>query len=349
MSVTITKIDPLLAVKAYAKERDAKERGRIYTDDIDPLLCSGGRVQFENLGMEFSNQLGTLSSDLISQRALSLIFVRLPHLTSMITDFKAETARLNQTIFTRKRGLPTVGDFGDPVSSRADEDVQLTLDKFRQAAYSYSATEINSTSRNIVEEGAEPLSAALGADIVDTVFALVTADFTSKTTIASASVDFGHITGACKAMNTAGVPGYKRTGVVNSDVAEALRNDELMIPNLSTDAQSAYAVWRMLQGFENVIEYPSLPGNSIYLTAFFFAPEALLLATRLPVNPAEMAGMGPGGYPGVLTRIVEPNSGFAVLNNLFVNASDFSITSRLLTIFGCARGEVACGHRFVSQ
>lgn len=293
-----------------------------------------------------TNTLGTLVGDIISQRALDLVVSRRPQLTGVITDFSSTPARLNQTIYTRNVGLPTVQNFGSAASATDDTDYTVTLDQHKQTLYTFTAAEIEGTTRDLVGEHSEALAVALGNSMVDAVAALITDAFTSETVVASSSVDFTTIAGVTKTLNNAGAPDSYRFGWVNEDVAEALKNDEVVVLNYDSSIKTSYGHWINLMGFRDVWEFPALPANSVNLTGFFGSRNTLIIAARPPFNPAELAGVE---YPGSLRVITDPVSGLSVMNNIWIDQASLAINARMIVIYGVARGNVAGGHKLVSS
>lgn len=326
-------------------KNDHRKRGEIYRRELHGRLDKGERLAFERLPLSATNSLGTLVGDIISQRTLATLVSRRPLLRDVVTDFSDEQARLAQVVQTRAVGLPTVQNFGSSASNAAVTDYPVTLSAHKEVLFSFTATEYNSTGRDLVAEHSLALSTALGNHLVDTVAALITDAFTSETTGAGSTKTFSDLTAATKALNTAGAPDFGRNAWVNSDFAEALANDEVM-DSFAGDRGSAYATWRNVKGFENVSEFPALPGNSVNLIGFAFQKNALLLATRLALNPAELIG---AGYAGTLQTISDPITGLSVVSNMWIDQATLAINARLILLYGCARGLVGAGHKFVTS
>lgn len=333
----------------------ARNAGLIYSKELDPLLAKGGRVPFELMdaflqkrGMEpikAVNALGTLVGNIISQRTLALVVSKRPMLRSVVTDFSDEQARLNQVVYTRTVGLPAVNTFGAAATDTGVTDYTVTLNQHRQALFSYTAAEYNSTGRNPVAEHSNALALAIGNYMVDQVAALITAAFTLANQVEAANLkDYGDIVASTKLLNTTGLPQDGRFGWVNSDVAEALRNDELVMANFDRSG-AAYASWKNIEGFEELNEFPALPGNSINLIAFLFHRNALLIASRISQDPQALIG---AGYPGRLQVVTDPVTGLSVVSNQWIGQNDLAINDRLIILFGAARGLLTGGQKWVS-
>lgn len=343
-AVQVIKTDVADALRGYLAAGTPRERGEIYHREFRPALEKGERIPFERAPVEAANVLGTLAGNLIAQRTLDLIVSRRPMLLNVTADFSDQQAVKGQTIYTRTVGIPTVADFGSAASDTAVTDYTVALDQHKQAYFAFGAAEYLATNRNLVEEVAPALAASIGNALVDAVAALITTAFTSVTTGPASSKDFSALTTAAKALNAAGAPDFGRSMWVNADFAEALSNDEVIMEYLDGNNRTAYGHWRNIKGFDDVWEYPALPttGN---LIGFAFQRSALILATRVADNPERLVG---AGYPGTLQVITDPISGFSVLTDRWIEQNTRKVNTRIDVLFGCARGVLACGHRFVS-
>lgn len=349
--VALVRSDMRDVLRAYqAAKGNPLERGHIYRAEIDPILAKGEVLPFHRLvPVEASNTLGDLVGDIISQRTLALIVSKRPMLRTVVTDFSSEQARYNQVVTTRTVGLPTVQNFGGTVSETAETDVDVTMDAFKEVRYTFTATEYGGTNRNLVAEHSEAMAVALGNSIVDAAAALVTdANFgtTNESVVASASVTYSTVTGINKGQNNLGVPDTYRAAWVNVDVAEALRNDEVVMANFNREPQAtAYAHWKNIVGYSDIYEFPALPANSCNLTGFFFARDAICIVSRIPMNPELIAG---AGYPGSLQVVTDPVTGLSVLSNRWIAQDTLAINTRLIVLYGADLGNSTCGWKLVS-
>lgn len=344
-------------LRAFAAAASPLERGQIYAREINPLLERGERIPFERFAaaqwrrpvdgqipIEAANVLGTVAGNLISQRILALMVSRRPMLRGVCTDFSAERARLGQTVYTRTVGLPAVNNFGTGAVDTAMTDYTVQMANHKEVHFAFTTAEYLSTHRNLVEETSEALATALGNHMVDAVAALITTAFTSVTTGAANTKDFSDVTKAAKALNVAGAPEFNRSMWINSDFAEAIENDDVVMEYVSSDMAAAYGHWKNVKGFANIWEYPALPTTS-NLIGFAFQQNALLLATRVADNPEALID---AGYPGSLQVITDPITGFSVLTDRWVAQATRNVNTRMDVLYGCARGVVAAGHRFAS-
>lgn len=347
----VLKSDLRDVLKAYqASKGNPMERGAIYRAEIDPILAKGEVLPFHQLvPVEASNTLGDLVGDIISQRTLALIVSKRPMLKTVVTDFSSEQARYGQVVTTRTVGLPTVQNFGGTVSETDETDVDVTMDAFKEVRYTFTATEYGGTNRNLVAEHAEAMAVALGNSIVDAAAALITdANYgtTNETVSASGNVTYSTITAINKGQNNLGVPDTYRAAWVNEDVAEALRNDEVVMANFNRGPMAtAYAHWNNIVGYSDIYEYPALPANSCNLTGFFFARDAICIVSRIPMNPEIIAG---AGYPGSLQVVTDPVTGLSVLSNRWIAQDTLAVNTRLIVLYGADLGNATCGWKLVS-
>ncbi|MCX8090599.1 MAG: hypothetical protein N3I86_06625 [Verrucomicrobiae bacterium] len=343
-AIRVLKTDVADALRGYVTAANPRERGEVYQKEFKPLLDKGERIPFERAPVEAANVLGTLAGNIIAQRTLDLIVSRRPMLLNVTTDFSDQQAVKGQTIYTRTVGIPSVADFGSAASDTAMTDYSVALDQHKQVYYAFGAAEYLATNRNLVEEVAPALAASIGNALVDAVAALITPAFTSAITGPAANKDFSALTSAAKTLNTNGAPDFARSMWVNADFAEALSNDELIMEYLDGNNRTAYGHWLNIKGFDNVWEYPALPTTS-NLIGFAFQRSALILAARVADNPERLVG---AGYPGTLQVVTDPISGLSVLTDRWIEQGTRKVNTRIDVLYGCARGVLTCGVRFVS-
>lgn len=345
--ITIEKEDTNNVLRAYlSANNDPVRRGELFRKELNPILEKGDRIAFERLPLSADNSLGTLVGNIISQRTLATLVSRRPLLMDVVTDFSSEGARLNQTVYSRAIGLPTVQNFGASPTDSAVTDYPVALNAHKQALFTFTAAEYNATGRNLVAEHATALSTAIGNHLVDAVAALITDAFTSETTGAASNKTFSDLTTATKLLNVAGVPDFGRRMWINSDFAEALSNDEVVMEHFDGNSTEAYSRWKNVKGFESITEYPGMPNNSVNLIGFAFQKNALLLATRVAINPAELVS---AGYPGSIAVVTDPISGLSVVVNSWIDQSTLAVNTRIIVLYGVARGLVGAGHKFVTS
>lgn len=336
-------------LRAYINAGTPLDKGMIYQNEIKPLLDKGERIPFERYaarGAEISasNALGTAAGNLISQRVLDLMVSRRPMLLGIASDFSAEQAVKGQTIYTRTVGVPAVQNFGSGAEDSVIADVTVQMANHKEIHHGFTPAEYLTSNRNFIDETAEALAIGLGNHMVDAVAALITAAFTNTAITGAANTkDFSDVVKGAKALNVAGAPDINRSMWINSDFAEALLNDEVILEYVDRNTSDAYGRWRNVAGFANIWEYPALPGNSINLIGFGFHRNALVLCTRVAANPAQYLG---APYPGSLQVITDPVTGFSVLTDRWIDQATRKVNNRLDVLYGCARGVVTAGQLY---
>jgi len=329
-------------------ERTPAERAALFRAEISPrILCDEPLMR--RAPVSAANTLGTLFASLCSHFALEMVGLRGPILDGVLTDFSDEMSSLNCEVKSRFSGLPTVGAFNSGATAASDTDVTVTLDQFVETGFSFTASEVVGTSRNLVKERGEAMAVAMGSYIFDALAALITeVNFgTSNQTIKGEAITGSDTLAAIgKAMTAAGVPGTYRFGWVSSAVAESLWSDDLL--RLCWDQRRlpdyAYSHWSGFAGFRDIWEVPSLPANGINLTGFFSSRSSLVLAARCPIRVDELGIR----YHGSVERVTDPVTGLSFILNTHINPSTWATTVRLIALFGVALGNAAVGHTLVS-
>lgn len=302
------------------------------------------------------NQFGTLATATIIQEALDLVFTVRPVLNNISLGFTdrngSPIAQFNQPVITRTLGIPTVQNAGAAASSAADTDVSVTLNQYKQLAYTFLPTEYSATNRDLVRERAMPIAVAFANFMVDQVASLVTpANFpvrtgadavannvTNNITKVGAGWDYTHLVNQRAIINKAGVPMYKRFYAANSDIYASMLNDQRIVAALYNQ-NNAEAIKRgelpNVAGFD-IEEYPGLPANGANLIGFCGAPDALVYAQRVPRDPREVIpGLPIPGNVGVVTN---PRNGLSVQLVEYVDLSTLNVTTKILWMYGVAPG-----------
>ncbi len=311
------------------------------------------------------NTLGTLATATIVQEALSLVFAKRPILNEISLGFTdrngSPIASYGQAVITRTFGLPTVQDAGGAVSTRADVDVSVTLNNFKEVRYDFTPAEYSGTNRDLVREAAEPMAVAIANYIVDQVAALWTAaNFVTRTgadavansatntkTIKAAGWDYTHLTDCRSTLNKAGVPVAGRFYVGNSDVYASMLTD-LRIVGFLNNQQNGAAIQSgrlpQVAGFA-LDEYPNMPttGN---LVGFCGTKDSTVYAHRVPRDPREVIPGLP--VPGNVGIVTEPRTGLSVMVVEYVDLSTLNVTTKLLWMNGVAKGNTNNGQLIVS-
>jgi len=312
------------------------------------------------------NAFGTLATATIVQEALALVFTKRPILNRISMGFTdrngSPIAQFNQAVITRTLGIPSVGNAGDAASARADVDVSVTLDQFKQIRYDFTPQEYSGTNRDLVRESAEPMAVALANHMVDAIASLWTfANFPVRTgaaavatgstntkTTKAAGWDYTHLVDVRSTLNKAGVPDYKRFYVGNSDVYGSLLTDLRVVAALNNpDNQAAIKRGELpdiIAGLGSM-EYPQLPttGN---LVGFAGSPDSTVYAHRVPRHPNEVIPGLP--IPGNVGIVSEPRTGLSVMVVEYVDLSTMNVTTKLLWMYGKAVGNANNGQLIVT-
>lgn len=312
-----------------------------------------------------SNTLGTLATATIVQEALDLIFTERPILNNISLGFTdrngSPIAAFNQQVITRTLGIPTVQNFGGTVSPRADVDVPVTLDQFKEVCYEFTPQEYSGTNRDLVREAARPLAIAVANHMVDAIASVWTlANFptrtgadavangsTASTTTKGAGWDYTHLTDVRKTLNQSGVPEGNRFYVGNSNVHASMLTD-LRIVGFLNNQSNADAIRTgklpMVAGLA-LGEYPALPttGN---LCAFAGTKDSTVYAQRVPKDPRDVI---PGlTIPGNIGIVTEPRTGLSVMVLEYITLSTLVVTTKLVWMYGKAVGNANNGQLIIT-
>lgn len=306
------------------------------------------------------NTLGTLATATIVQEALDLVFTIRPLLNNISKGFTDKNgspiAAYNQAVITRTLGLPTIQNFGSAASARADTDVSVTLNNFKEVAYVFTPTEYSGTNRDLVREAAMPLATAFANSMVDVIAGIWTignfptragADAiangaTVSKTIKAAGWDYTHLTDVRGTLNKAGVPQSNRFYAGNSDVYGSMLTDLRIVGAINNpDNASAIKLGKLpdVAGF-GLAEYPALPttGN---LVGFAGTADSTVYAARVPRDPRELLPGLP--VPGNMGYVTEPRTGLTVMVLEYLTMSDLSVTCKLVWMYGAAVGNANNG------
>lgn len=334
------------ALKSF-QAADASQRASIYSREVAPFLDKG-----EKLGpILAANALGTVSGELVTQRALSLLKLSFPILSRISTDFSGENAAFGQTVKTRIRGVPTVTDYnastGYATSDAVATDVPVTIDAHKAVQISFNANELASTERDLFGEQAEGCQYALGKAMVDALYALlIAANYTNATTKALTGFGRADVTAMAKALFDRGVPAMGRFLLLNSAYFEKLQSDATIVNLAAYQRPEVITQYTLppIAGFD-VLQAVGLPSTG-NLTGFAGAPDALAIATRLPNDYSAALPGATGG--GVVSTVRNPDTGISVMLVQHVNHTLGAAYWRIAVMFGVAKAQVASGQRLIS-
>lgn len=294
-----------------------------------------------------ANANGTLAGALVIQRALSLVFTKYPvlrkiSLSTKDLDTGSPESKYNQTAYTRTKAVPAVAAFGSAATDTGDVDVPITVDQFKQIYHAFGPDEYNATDRKLVDEAATPMAIALGKHMVSAIAAKwLAANFTNATTVASGWTYLNTLLPVRNALSGRGVPG-NWFGVVNSSVYGALLGDSTIIAAMNNPVNANAIATGILPGVAGIdlMEYPDLP-NTGNMVGFFGSPDSVVVAMRAPANPEEAL---PGAsFPGVLDYVTDPDSGLTVMVNQWIDPATLKANTRLVWMYGVAKGNANNG------
>jgi hypothetical protein len=314
----------------------------------------------------------TLSTTKILELVMDAFKVRVPMLiNAFATDFSDEKAKLNQTVNARIAGLPTVQNY-DATTGYKNEatdgktlltDVPVTINQHKHVPIKLDFLDMESTVQQIklLDESTMNCGFVLAKSIVDYCLGLcTTANFSEETTLSAANSDKDMLETVRKAMNAKGAMTNGRFGIVNSDVFSALDGDSRIS---SKDYQGqqmgeeALGYLKGLQGFSNIWEYPDMPDNSENQTAFFGTKESIVLATRIPSSPEEVAKAA--GIPQIASfeTMTDEDTGLTLLGIKWVEQGTFDVYFTVSVMYGAVAGKQGgsagdltdyAGHRLVT-
>jgi hypothetical protein len=231
--------------------------------------------------------------------------------------------------------------------------VPITIDQHKSVQVEFGANELGSTSRRLFDEQAPAMMYAIGKDIIDTLYAVITAANFTEDPIISALVDFERRTviSMAGALSDRGVPepenGGVRTLLLKGDYFDALFSDSPIV-TLAGNQQAGIITEGKLPKVHGFIPVraSNLPSTN-NLRGFGFGKSALVVAGRLPNDYANAL---PGVTGGGTTQVIsDPRSGASVVLTQFVNHQLGKAYSRMAYMFGCGKGDQRAGQRLTSQ
>jgi hypothetical protein len=304
----------------------------------------------------FANNLGTLNSALILQEALSVLFSERPELSffaTSYTDKNGVMAMYNQEVLVRTKTVLSAGAFGAGAVNVTDTDVPVTLNNWRQVYFAFTPQQYGATSRDLVQEAAEPAADAIAEDIIDTVAGLMTVgNYTdpAQKTVAAAGWDYTHLVQVRKALALRGVPKSGRFYLADSDVYASLLTDPMIVAFFNNPQNKAAIERGELPEVAGLMlgEYPNLDtAAGGYLKGFAGGKGAIVCASRAPADPADSA---PGTYfPGNYGYITEPKSQFSVRVTEWIDPVTMNLNCRADYLFGYAVGQMEEGQLITTQ
>lgn len=349
--ITVQAKDNLVPIlQGLEKEKDHIARGTIVAREISPLFAKDAAFGRE-LGLVLAaHSLGTLSSELVLQRSLSLLRLEYPFLFKVTTDYSGESAAFNQTIVTRLKGTLTANAYNASTGYGSNEvsltDVEVKIDKHFGVPVTFNVEDLASTNRDLFAEQAESMHSALADKIVDSLFALITAEkFANSTQVALANFKRATMNTIARKFFQRKIPSSGRIVLLSPTFYEQIQNDSVLV-NLATqqraDLIANYQV-PPIAGFEPH-QAVSLPTTGD-LAGFALTARALALATRLPSDYTQALPGVPSN--GLVRPVYNAETGITVQLVQFVDHTLAHATSRVALMWGVAVGDAVCGERIV--
>jgi hypothetical protein len=291
------------------------------------------------------NTLGTLSPDVVTLDVLQFLRKRFPALSSIASDFSDEPVRLNTRIISRVVTVPTVQSYtqasGYASSAAATVDVPVSINNFRYVALSFFDDELASTTRNLVQEQVEAAAYALGKDAFDKLCALmIAANYPTNVVSTAANFSRDVLTALRYKLQTQGA-GLPRFGLLDSAGMEYLLQDPTIISKfyLNVDEQSVnqdVGELTGIGGFEKIYEFADVTADAPNTLGFFGTKDALVLAARVPSDPAQFVADIP--INAVIKNVSDPDTGLTVQYRYHYDVQKGRLDMILAWMFGVAVG-----------
>jgi len=308
----------------------------------------------------------TLFEDELLATVLDKFKVQFPMLSAWSTDFSSGGAVIGQTKTARIRKAATVRDYDGTTGYLANaaestallEDVPVTINRHKHVPVKIDYLDVSSSTINL-NDAASEIAFDLGKECVDYVLSLVVAaNFSETSTFSTANSDLDATEDIRGDMNTIGARQTGRVGIVNTAVAATLGVDARVASRDYYGQLNGGAAFRGfigVSGFENIWEYPSLPGNAENLTGFFCTKEAIIIAADIP---RAIANPDPS-----LSRVVDietmadPDTGLTLAMLTWAETGLMDCYKTVTWIYGAKAGKQGgsagtitdyAGHRLVS-
>jgi hypothetical protein len=290
-----------------------------------------------------ANSLGTLSPVEIVLDCIAFLKQKFPVLTTITTDFSVDAVKFNQEVVSRVV-IPVAAQDYDLVNGYVAEsattvDVPVTITKHKHVSISLTDQELSSTTRNLLQEQKEAVAYSLGLQIANDLFALITpANFPAVLApiAAAGNASRSVILGARAELVTAGAT-LNRYGLVNPGVFAALAEDQTIFAKLYSDIEPDFqdGVIYGLGGFGKIVEVATLP-TANKLLGYFGGKEGLILAGRVPADPALMAPGVP--IPGLIDNVTDPDTGLTIQYRYAYDMFKGRLQMTLTLMYGVAVG-----------
>lgn len=260
-----------------------------------------------------ANSFGTLNTTLIAQKTLTTLLAKFPLLAKISTDFANAPLLFGQSLkvklFTARSAIAYSTTNGYVPADGAAVDATVTLNQHIHDTYQINDQEASSTNIDLIQRQAALSAYAIGRAIMDALWNLIlNANFANSSVVAVGSFDRDALIDINKAMNDRFVPDLNRMAVLNNGYYANLEKDTIVVANYANPNQNTITTG-VLPDVDGcmVIRSAASDDNGENLAGAVMLPEALALATRVPMAP-------PDGLPvpGLVTSVQDENSGLAL-------------------------------------
>jgi len=292
--------------------------------------------------------MATLTATDIVRETMEAFKARVPQLNTFSFTPSANRVKQGQTLTGHIRSVPTVGNYGSTSgyfeNGQEGEsllaDVNVTASEHKHCTVSLSHLNAISDTKRVEFLGDQAY--ALGKSMVDYCLGLVLAtNFSESTTEANADVDSDTLRKVRTAMAKRKANLDNINGIASIDFMDSLSEDQ-RISSRDYFGQlpgTGSRVYRGVEGIASVMEYADMPTNSENLSAFFYDPRAIVLATGLPADSLELAAQY--GAPPIANAQVMTDSetGFSMLYIVHQQPGKLDLFLTMATVYGAAAGK----------
>lgn len=295
----------------------------------------------------------TLTATKILALTLASFRKQLPMLHAMSTDFGAEPLRLGESATAHIPSLPTISTwdattgYGNGANSARGlmVDVPVTVDSHKFVTLEWGHINNITDQKDSIDQMVSNAAYVLGKAMLDSILAkFVAANVSRSVSSLWEDADRETLKAVRKLMNIAGAASEGRVIIGNTDFIGQLGDDARIASNdfsgQRTEA-SAYAHYRNVEGFRDIMEYPDLPANAENIMGIAFEPRAVALRAGIPDHTFDLAKAL--GVPSVANTEVmtDPDSGFTLLAITWMTPATFKLNLTLAAVWGSAVGKQA--------
>lgn len=300
--------------------------------------------------------MATLSATEILQDTLAAFKVQFPMIAGpngFGTDFSNDRARKDDIVIAHIRTLPSVQNYDATNGYQASgaeassllADIPVTMNQHKHVPVKLDHLDQLASRKDLYQGAVNDMAFVLGKKVVDDALAEVkAANFSEITTESIANTTKDTLDAQTKGLNTRGAAATGRFGIVNSDFANKLEEDARISSgdyHGQRRTTNAYAHFQNLAGFADIWEYPSLPANGENVVAFFGTRAAIVIVSRLPSDPLDIARAAGIPVPALIETVTDPNSGLSLLGLQWVQLGTFDIWLTVALLYGIKAGKQA--------